>query len=131
MDGDNFMNLGQAFHLITGSKAVKGFGEPFITTFGQQSNEKEEIEVAAYICSLFLSAILEGFPTDRLHTFTRYTRDNFRCFSFDCHIYDRLFSGIPQEMLNAVVLLDRNGHPIVRRCSKQDIFEAFDFYTNR
>ena len=34
------------------------------------------------------------------------------------------------EELDAVLLIDKCGKYTTRQCTKQDIFEAFDFYTN-
>lgn len=109
------------------------FGEPFLSAFKAvhtQGNE-EELMSAALICSLFLSAIIEGFPTDKLNTFVKYTRDNCSSFTFDCRMYDTIFEKIQPESLKQTALLDKDGRTHYKECCKQDIFEAFDFYTNR
>lgn len=109
------------------------FGEPFLSAFKAvhtQGNE-EELVSAALICSLFLSAIIEGFPTDKLNTFVKYTRDNCSSFTFDCKMYDTIFERIQPESLKQTALLDKDGRTHYKECCKQDIFEAFDFYTNR
>jgi hypothetical protein len=93
-------------------------------------NEEEKVLAAAYTCSLFLSAILKGFPTAKLHTFVHFTKENVQRFSFNCKMYEEIFSHMNEDDLKAVVLLDKERNFIRRQCSKQDIFEAFDFYTN-
>ena len=109
------------------------FGEPFLSAFRavHPQGSEEELKTAAYTCTLFLSAILEGFPTDKLNIFVRHTRDNCSRFTFDCKRYDMIFGSMPPSSLTLVALLDRDGNTLTRECSKQDIYEAFDFYTNR
>lgn len=126
------MHIGLAFERIVGSPPPQGFGEPFATAFQEFQNEEiEEIAAAAYTCSLFLSAILEGYPTATLHTFVHHVQENHRRFSFNCNMYETIFSRIKPEMLLSVCLLGCDYLPKLRECSKEDIFEAFDFYTNR
>ena len=109
------------------------FGEPFLSAFRAVHPQvsEEELKTAAYTCTLFLSAILEGFPTDKLNIFVRHTRDNCSRFTFDCKRYDMIFGSMPPSSLTQVTLLDKDGNTRTRECSKQDIYEAFDFYTNR
>lgn len=126
------MHIDQAFEKIAGTPLPAGFGEPFATAFQEFQNEEiEEIAAAAYTCSLFLSAILEGYPTATLHTFVHHVQENHRRFSFNCNMYETIFSRIKPEMLLSVCLLGCDYLPKLRECSKEDIFEAFDFYTNR
>ena len=114
---------------ITGLDAK--FGEPFIKAFGKfRTQGNEEVLVASYTCSLFLSAIFNKFPTDKLHTFVHYTKEHYNRFSFNCNMYESIFSNIDAEELRAVALLNKDGKPATRECTKQDILEAFDFYTN-
>lgn len=117
---------------ITGTQELdEQFGEPFIEAFHKfMPQGKEEIYVAAYTCSLFLSAIFNKFPTEKLHTFVHFTKEQYKRFSFNCKMYDDIFSNITGESLKNVALLDKDGNNTHRACSKQDIFEAFDFYTN-
>lgn len=117
---------------ITGTQELdEQFGEPFIEAFHKfMPQGKEEIYVAAYTCSLFLSAIFNKFPTEKLHTFVHFTKEQYKRFSFNCRMYDNIYSYITGESLKNVTLLDKDGNSTHRACSKQDIFEAFDFYTN-
>ena len=109
----------------------KGFGEPFIKAFMQFAPQNhDEVLVASYTCTLFLSAIFNNFPTEKLHTFVHYTKEHYSRFSFNCKMYEEIFSRMNEDDLKAVVVLDKERHFIRRQCSKQDIFEAFDFYTN-
>ncbi len=116
---------------ITGNRATDEFGEPFIAMFSAFGVAKENILPAAYICSLFLSAIFNGFPTEKLHIFTHYVRDNCSLPSFDCKMYEKLYASQGSKVYESVLLIDKSGRTLPRNCSKQDIFEAFDFYTNR
>ncbi len=125
------LNLKKAFAAIIGHEVPERFGEPFLTLFRDASAKKEGNNAAAYICSLYLSAFLEKFPTEKLHTFVRYAKEECELFSFDCRMYEELYSRIPNEELNSVILIDVHGNHCYRKCYKQEIFEAFDFYTNR
>lgn len=107
------------------------FGEPFINSFKKFMPQKpKEVLAASYICSLFLSVIFNKFPTDKLHTFVHFAKEHYERFSFNCKMYEEIFSYINEEELDSVTLLNKEGYCVYRHCSKQDIFEAFDFYTN-
>lgn len=117
---------------ITGIKNLdEKFGEPFISAFKASiPNGGEEIIAVSYICSLFLSTMLNKFPTAKLNVFVHYIKEEFSLFSFNCKMYDTIFSNMDNKKLEHVALLDKNGDFVFCKCSKQDIFEAFDFYTN-
>lgn len=122
------------FKKIVGTAPPAGFGEPFITAFKKLYNGKpDEISAAAYTCSLFLSAIFEEFPTTTLHTFVHYIQENYKRFSFNCKMYEHIFKEMNTDTPQAVslCLLSNTNLHTTRKCSKEDIFEAFDFYTNR
>jgi hypothetical protein len=131
MNAEHESTIGRALAKIVGKRPDNGFGEPFLTVFGRFTRNREESGAAAYTCSLFLSVIFEGFPSEKLHTFTHYANEHYSRISFDCSKYEELFTMIPDEALDAVTLVDKNCNPCKRKCCKQDIFEAFDFYTNR
>lgn len=117
--------------IIGTQKLDSMFGEPFIGAFSKfMSQGKEEVYVASYTCSLFLSVILNKFPTEKLHTFVHFTKEHYKRFSFNCKMYEDIFSNITEENLKNVTLLSMDGSCTYHTCSKQDIFEAFDFYTN-
>lgn len=126
-------NISQALKTIAGTEIHSMFGEPFTSAFKAtySTGSNEEITVAAYTCSLFLSTILEGFPSDRLHTFIRYTKECYNRFSFDCRMYDPLIECAGENSLKRVALINSEGSTIFRECSREEIKEAFDFYTNR
>ena len=117
---------------ITGVTAVdKKFGEPFIGAFGKYCTLcDDKVLIASYTCSLFLSVIFNRLPTEQLHTFVHFTKEHYSRFSFNCKAYENIFANIGEDELNAVTLLGKDGETVHRQCSKQDIFEAFDFYTN-
>lgn len=124
--------IDHVFAGIIGTAPPVGFGEPFATAFSNMYNgDEDEIKAAAYICSLFLSAILEGYHTAQLHTFVHYVQEHHERFSFNCNMYESIYSSISAEMLQNVSLLKSDNQQTVRACSQEDIFEAFDFYTNR
>ena len=125
-------NVSRDFEKVVGQLPPEGFGEPFISAFSVLYNgDKNEIEAASYICSLFLSVILLGYPTSKLHLFVHNVQENYTRFSFNCKMYDAIFAHMNEESLSATVLLDANSNTVVLQCSKEDIFEALDFYTNR
>ena len=125
-------SIARTFEQITGRIPPKGFGEPFITAFSAlYKGDRDEITVAAYTCSLFLSAILTGFPTTKLHTFVHNVQENHRHFSFNCKMYDTIFAQMKPELLSATVMLNSDSNTVRHECEKKDIFEALDFYTNR
>lgn len=125
-------HIDDAFSEIIGIAPPEDLGEPFATAFTRLYNGKEdEIKAAAYTCSLFLSAIVMGFPTTQLHIFVHHVQENYSRFSFNCNMYDTIYKEMDDGMLQRVVLLDANNTTAVYECSKEDIFEAFDFYTNR
>ena len=46
-------------------------------------------------------------------------------------LYEKIYSEIAPESLNAVLLLDEDYEEKIFALTKHDIFEAFDFYTNQ
>lgn len=131
MKGDNDIAIKELFRQTTGCTVSETFGAPFVAAFSKYHKaDEEQIIAAAYCCSLFLSCILAGFPTNRMHTFVHCAREQCSRFLFNCKMYDTLFSNIPSQLLDAVVLLNSECCSILRTCKKEDIYEAFDFYTN-
>jgi hypothetical protein len=131
-ENEEIQEIDNIFERILGITPPKGFGEPFTTAFSRlYHGEREEIAAAAYTCSLFLSAMFEEYSTAKLHTFVHRADEACSRFSFNCNMYETIFSRIESETLKNVCLLGGDNRPKVRECSKEDIFEAFDFYTNR
>lgn len=133
MDNEEKGNLTQIFRSIAGKEPHPMFGEPFMSAFKATytSGSEEEITAAAYVCSLFLSAISEGFPTERLHTFVNYVKEKCSRFTFDCKMYDTILDKIGNDSLRQVALIDNTLCTVFKECSREEMKEAFDFYTNR
>ena len=125
-------HIGKAFERITGIAPPPRFGEPFATAFSRlYKGNNDAVTAASYTCSLFLSAILKEFPTALLHTFVHNVQENHERFSFNCDMYASIFNAMDKKTLENVCLLQKDSMPTLHPCSKEDIFEAFDFYTNR
>lgn len=129
----NSKNIKELLQAIAGHSLPNNFGIPFTTTFPQFHNaeSEEQLQAAGYICSLFLSCILTGFPSEKLNIFTHQAQEHCTRFTFNCNMYETIYNQMEKAELESVPLLDSQGHCTPRRCSKEDIFEAFDFYTNR
>lgn len=124
--------ISKDFEKIFGTAPQAGFGDPFMTAFKRlHHGNRDEIEAAAYICSLFLSSFKAGMPTEKLHLFVHHIHENYKRFSFDCRMYDRILKEIGTSTLQCVALLDTSCRPIEIECCCSDITEALDFYTNR
>lgn len=109
-----------------------GFGEPFLTAFASfNGNADKRIIAAAYACSLFLSCIINKFPTERLRTFMNAAREEYGRFIFNCKAYEEIYSRIERRNSDETPLLDKDGNCEFRCLSKNDFFEALDFYTNQ
>jgi hypothetical protein len=117
---------------IAGTPLPDGFGEPFTAVFDKlYPGHGDETVAAGFICSLFLSTILAGFPNTQMHTFVHYANENYGRFSFNCKMYENIFENMESKALCDIALLDNNGNACSKKCDKKEIFEALDFYTNR
>lgn len=131
---ENYVNseIADILEKICKKRPCCNFGEPFTTAFRiLYRGEEEEISAAAYICSLYLSAVKVKFPTEKLHIFVHRVQEEFKRFYFDCKMYDKIIGMIDKERLKEVSLYDSNCNIIKAECSYNDIKEALDFYTNR
>lgn len=117
--------------IITKRPANEQFGTEIATafalTFGNKAS-KCDYAAAGIICTLFLSSILEEFPTMQLHTFVRNYREEQAIFSFDCKSYDAIYSNIKNKKM---LLVNKEFKYVEREVEKQDILESFDFFTNQ
>lgn len=117
--------------LITARDIDKNFGatitQALELTFGNKASSTEYI-AAGIICTLFLSAILEGFPTMKLHTFVRNYCEENPLFTFDCKSYDKITSNMPSRR---ILLIDKQLSYKEKEVKREDILESFDFFTNR
>lgn len=126
-------NIEEVLSVITKGTVHQSFGEPFRSAFIAcgLTADCEEVTAASYICSLFLSTILEGFPSSSLHTFVRYIREHYTLFTFDCRMYSTLLEKTGDASLKAVALISKDYATVFRECSKEEVKEAYDFFTNR
>lgn len=133
MEDIKSISLAGALSAIAKGEVHPAFGEPFLTAFkaAVPTMEAKAITAAAYTCSLFLSTVLAEFPSSSLHTFANYTKEHCSRFSFDCKMYPVLLEQISGSSIERVALFDSHGATIFKKCSKEDIKDAFDFYTNR
>ncbi len=118
---------------ITGKSINITFGAPlsdaFSNAFPNASNEANE--VVGIICMLYLSHFIAGFPLPALRAFITNIKEEVSLFSFNCKLYEKIYSEIAPESLNAVLLIDEDYEEKIFALTKHDIFEAFDFYTNQ
>ena len=116
--------------LITARPTNKEFGsniaQALHATFGNKASDSE-YAAAGIICTLFLSVIKEDFPTTKLHTFVRNYRDENKLFSFDCKSYDNIADNIKSYN---TLLINKEMHYKDTIIERQDLLEAFDFFTN-
>lgn len=86
------------------------------------------------ICELYLSTVILGFPTDKLHQTVRFIKENYGQFYITCNDYDRLIELMQHDKKNSgteinFTLLGNIGDiHINENASKELINEAFDFY---
>ncbi len=116
--------------LIIGKEDDKELGLEFIKAFSTCFKKKcndNSIIATGISCSLFLSSIILGLPTNILHTYVRNIREKYPFLAFNCNKYEELYNTIEKEPL---LLIDKNLNYHKIEISKKDIFEAFDFVTN-
>lgn len=117
--------------LITARESDKRFGtaiaQALANTFGEKATDTD-YAAAGIICTLFLSSMLAGFPTIKLHTYVRNYRDENSIFSFDCKSYDTILANIKNKQM---LLIDSDFNYTLRNVSRQEISEALDFFTNQ
>lgn len=123
-------NPAEILSLITKQPINKEFGAPlaqaFELTFGSKAG-KTDYAAASFTCTLFLSSMLAGFPTMKLHTFVKNCCEELT-FNFDCKSYDKILANIKQSKM---LLLDNKLEYTEREISEKDITEALDFFTNK
>lgn len=100
------------------------------STFPQADDN--EIMAAAIICALYLSHIKEQLPIHILRTYCTAVKETTATIPFDCRMYDSITAALPLHNDTCpMLLLDTNGIPRSRNITRQDIYDALDFYTNR
>lgn len=86
------------------------------------------------VCELYLSAVRLSFPTAMLHQMTKYIAGLYGRFYFDCKQYDRIYDTITHDKKNTgdsiscTLLKDVGRYVINEEISKNEIFEALDYY---
>lgn len=85
------------------------------------------------VCELYLSCVKLGFPTNKMRQTVNYIRNVYGTYSFNCNDYDDLF----ELMKHDKRMFHHNQFHFTRRywkikidqtASKEEIFEAFDFF---
>jgi hypothetical protein len=132
MIDNNTKEIHNILEKICGKRIQSVLGEPFTKAFKSFNHLEDDVVIAAsYTCSLFLSAIKNNFPKEKFHTFVHCMQENYGRFSFDCKMYDRIIEKMGDNAIGKVTLLDEDCNANETRCSRDDITEALDFYTNR
>lgn len=86
------------------------------------------------VCELYLSQKQTGFPSDKLRQTIDFIRRNYGTFAFNCKQYDRLYELMTHDkkneddIINFTLLGNVGDIRINQKASKEEIFEALDFY---
>ncbi len=86
------------------------------------------------VCELYLSQKQTGFPTEKLRQTIDFIRKNYGTFAFSCKQYDRLYELMTHDkkneddIINFTLLGNVGDIRINQKASKEEIFEALDFY---
>jgi 3-dehydroquinate synthase len=86
------------------------------------------------VCELYLSSAYFSFPTETMHEVVRFINTHYGKFSLSCDDYDDLFALMKHDKKNVgdkiqFALLSGTGKVRINRTmSKEQIFEALDFY---
>lgn len=85
------------------------------------------------ICELYLSCILQGFPTDKMRQTVRFIRDHYGNFDFNCEHYELLHAFMLHDKknmggrINLTLLANIGELRLDCHASREELFEAFDF----
>ena len=86
------------------------------------------------ICELYLSAIRTGFPTDKMHQTVNFIKEHYGKMNITCDDYPTLLELMTHDkknvagIINFTLLGGIGDIKINQTASKQDIYEALDFY---
>ena len=86
------------------------------------------------ICELYLSCIKTGFPTDKMRQTVRFIKENYGSLTITCDDYEELYQYMTHDkkntagIINFTLLGDISDIRINQTASKEDIFEALDFF---
>lgn len=122
-----------------GLRKILNFGHTFGHAFEEMSYTKNcpipHGYAVAYgmVCELYLSTVLQGFPTDKMHQTVRFIKDRYGSFTVTCNDYETLLELMNHDKKNSngyinFSLLKDIGDPVIDcHATKEDIFEALDF----
>lgn len=88
------------------------------------------------VCELYLSFKQTGFPQDKLSQTIEFIRRNYGTFTFTCKQYDRLHELMTHDkknedgIINFTLLGEIGDIRINQQATKEEIFEALDFYSD-
>lgn len=86
------------------------------------------------VCELYLSARKAGFPTEKMHATVRYITNHYGKMPITCDDYPELFELMTHDkkntagIINFTLLADIGDIRINQTATKEEIFEALDFY---
>ena len=87
------------------------------------------------VCELYLSFVKLGFDKQKLVKIAYFIKENYGSVHLDCKIYDQLYQLMQHDKknedantINFTLLKDIGDIKINQTASKEEIFEAFDFY---
>lgn len=86
------------------------------------------------ICELYLSVMKTGFPVDKMRQTVNFIKQHYGMFYFTCDDYDELLELMSHDkknvdgVINFTLLGDVGDIRINQPASKEEIFEALDFY---
>lgn len=86
------------------------------------------------VCELYLSCIKTGFPKDKMRQTVTFIRENYGKMSFNCDDYETLYELMTHDKknisgtINFTLLGDIGDIKINQTATKEEIFEALDFY---
>lgn len=86
------------------------------------------------VCELYLSAVKTGFPTDKMHQTVNFIKEHYGKMNITCDDYPTLLELMTHDkknvagIINFTLLGGIGDIRINQTASKQDIYEALDFY---
>jgi 3-dehydroquinate synthase len=86
------------------------------------------------VCELYLSAIKTGFPTDKMHQTVRFILEHYGKMAITCDDYPTLLELMTHDkknvagIINFTLLGGIGDIRINQSATKEEIYEAFDFY---
>ena len=86
------------------------------------------------ICELYLSCVKTGFPTSIMRQCVQFIKETYGAFNITCDDYPTLFELMTHDKkntsgsINFTLLSDVGGIEINQTASKDEIYEALDFF---